>query len=216
MSTPASWSSVQAVETLPSSSHTNPEATVGNVSLKPKNGGGYIRPRTVAVLQEAVGTQVHLDSRDVEIKTCRGSGAGGQHRNVTDSAVQATHRPTGITVRCEGERSQHQNKEEALRLLQAQLQERVRIVASNGRAQDRKDQVGTGQRGDKVRTIAVQRDQVVHHGTGKTSGTEKGTSKICGDAGPCWFTRDNSWDIKHLAVDIHHTTRRDVSIPAAG
>jgi peptide chain release factor 1 len=124
---------------------------------------------TVAVLQEAVGVQVRFDPRDVEIKTCRGSGAGGQHRNKTETAIQATHLPSGLSVRCEGERSQRQNKDEALRLLQARLQEQARVVAFNGRAQDRKDQVGSGQRGDKVRTIAVQRDQVVHHETGKST-----------------------------------------------
>lgn len=122
---------------------------------------------TVAVLPEASEQQVRLDMRDVEIKTCRGSGAGGQHRNVTDSAVQATHIPSGLTVRCEGERSQHQNKDEALRLLRARLLEQAQVSASTERAQERRGQVGTGMRGDKIRTIAVQRDQVTDHRTGR-------------------------------------------------
>jgi len=122
---------------------------------------------TVAVLEEPTEAQVQLDLRDVEIKTCRGSGAGGQHRNVTDSAVQATHRPSGVMVRCEGERSQHQNREAALRLLRARLLEFERGQVDHARNANRRDQVGTGMRGDKIRTVAVQRDQVTDHRTGK-------------------------------------------------
>jgi len=122
---------------------------------------------TVAVLPEVTEQQMRLDMRDVEIKTCRGSGAGGQHRNKTESAVQATYLPTGLMVRCESERSQHQNKEEALQILRSRLQERIKSAAFDGRAQDRKDQVGSGMRGDKIRTIAVQRDQVTDHRTGR-------------------------------------------------
>jgi len=132
-----------------------------------KRGRIHTSTVTVAVLPEASEQQVRLDMRDVEIKTCRGSGAGGQHRNKTESAIQATHIPTGLMVRCENERSQHQNKEEALQILRARLQERSRLAAFSGRAQDRKDQVGLGMRGDKIRTIAVQRDQVTDHRTGR-------------------------------------------------
>jgi len=122
---------------------------------------------TVAVLEEPSEAQVHLDPRDVEIKTCRGSGAGGQHRNVTDSAVQATHKPSGVTVRCEGERSQHQNRDAALRLLRARLLEFERTQVQNNRNRNRQGQVGTGMRGDKIRTVAAQRGQVTDHRTGK-------------------------------------------------
>jgi peptide chain release factor 1 len=78
-----------------------------------------------------------------------------------------------IQVRCENERSQHQNKDEALRMLQARLQELARSEASGARAAERKGQVGSGQRGDKVRTIAVQRDSVTDHVTGKTTTYQK-------------------------------------------
>lgn len=134
-----------------------------------KRGRVHTSTITVAVLEEPTEAQVRLDPRDVDIRTCRGSGAGGQHRNRTESAVQVTHTPTGIQVRCEGERSQHQNKDEALRLLRAKILERERSKASSVRAQDRRDQVGTGMRGDKVITCAVQRDSVVHHRTGKST-----------------------------------------------
>jgi peptide chain release factor 1 len=122
---------------------------------------------TVAVLREPTEAEVRLDPRDIEIKTCRGSGAGGQHRNVTDSAVQATHRPSGTQVRCEGERSQHQNREAALALLRARLLQQAQLDATGARGRERKKQVGTGMRGDKVRTVALQRGQVTDHRSGK-------------------------------------------------
>jgi peptide chain release factor 1 len=102
----------------------------------------------VAVLEEPTQAQVHLDPRDVEIKTCRGSGAGGQHRNTTDSAVQATHKPTGISVRCEGERSQHQNREAAMQLLRARILEGRSNEKKNARDRNRRKQVGSGMRAD--------------------------------------------------------------------
>lgn len=110
---------------------------------------------------------MRLDSKDLDIKTCRGSGAGGQHRNTTDSAVQVTHKPSGVMVRCEGERSQHQNRDEALRLLRFRLLEYEREVVRGERANDRKRQIGSGMRGDKAFTVALQRGQVSAHRTGK-------------------------------------------------
>lgn len=122
---------------------------------------------TVAVLPEATEAQVKLDMRDVEIKTCRGSGAGGQHRNKTESAIQATHKPSGVTVRVENERSQHQNRAEALSILRTRLLQHERESVKNARDDNRRQQVGSGMRGDKIRTIAVQRDQVTDHRSGK-------------------------------------------------
>jgi peptide chain release factor 1 len=121
----------------------------------------------VAVLREPTSAEVRLDDRDLEFKACRGSGAGGQHRNTTDSAVQVTHKPTGIQVRVESERSQHQNKELAKALLRARLLEAEHHRLSTTRNGKRKSQVGSGMRGDKRRTVALQRDQVTDHITGK-------------------------------------------------
>lgn len=121
------------------------------------------------MLPEAAAVQFTLNWDDLEIRTCRGSGAGGQHRNKTESAIQITHLPTGLQVRCESERSQHQNKESALQLLKSRLQEQVDVGVNGARAADRKGQIGTGQRGDKTRTIAIQRDSVVDHVTGKAT-----------------------------------------------
>lgn len=138
-----------------------------------KRGRVHTSTVTVAVLPEAEAAQFSLDWKDLEIRTCRGSGAGGQHRNKTESAIQITHLPTGIQVRCENERSQHQNKDEALRMLRGRLLERAREQVVNKRSSERKDQVGTGMRGDKSVTIAVQRDSVTNHETGKSTTYQK-------------------------------------------
>jgi len=123
---------------------------------------------TVAVLPIPTSVEVRLNTKDLEYKTCRGSGAGGQHRNVTDNAVQLTHKPTGIQVRCESERSQHLNKDMATELLRARIQEKERTKVSGDRRASRKKQVGSGMRGDKIRTIRVRDGSVQDHVTGKS------------------------------------------------
>lgn len=122
---------------------------------------------TIACLDEPPETQFVLRPEHLDIRTCRGSGAGGQHRNVTDTAVQVTHKPSGLMVRCETERSQLQNRVSAIALLRARLWEAEREKNRAARAADRKEQVGSGMRGSKRRTIAVQRDEVVDHVSGK-------------------------------------------------
>lgn len=123
---------------------------------------------TVAVLGEPSAFEVPaLDPRDLDITTCRAGGSGGQHVQKTDSAVRIEHRPTGLVVRCETERSQSYNRETALAILRARLFELRSGEASAARASERKRQIGSGQRGDKRRTIAVQRDSVVDHVTGR-------------------------------------------------
>lgn len=123
---------------------------------------------TVAVLEEPRRGELTIRPEDVDVETMRGSGAGGQHRNKTDSAVRARHRPTGIEVRCESERSQHRNRELAMQVLAARVASRDRASADDQRAADRKRQVGSGMRGDKRRTIRVQDDQVADHVDGRT------------------------------------------------
>lgn len=122
---------------------------------------------TVAVLDPDAITGQALNYRDVEIVTTRGSGPGGQNRNKTDSCVIATHRPTGLQVRIDNERSQHQNKAMAYKILAARLYESERERQAAEREKDRRQQVGSGMRGDKVRTYRSQDDQVNDHRTGQ-------------------------------------------------
>lgn len=122
---------------------------------------------TVAVLPEPSQVQLDLPWSELDWKTCRGSGAGGQHRNVTDSAVVMTHRPTGLQVRVESERSQHQNRAAAYNHLRARLWAHQQALAADKRASRRKGQVGSGMRGDKRRTIRVRDGRVVDHVDGR-------------------------------------------------
>lgn len=133
-----------------------------------KRGRVHTSTITVAVLEQPTRVEQAILPEDVEVQTMRGSGAGGQHRNKTDSAVRARHRPTGIEVRCESERSQHQNRELAMRVLAARVADQVRVAALGARADDRRRQVGSGMRGDKRRTIRTQDDQVTDHVDGRT------------------------------------------------
>lgn len=122
---------------------------------------------TVAVLPEPSEIQFTLRPQDLEFMTCRASGKGGQGVNTTDSAVQVRYVPTGLIVRSETEKSQVQNKANALALLRARLWEAERDRVTGDRARDRKQQLGCGARGDKVRSIRFQDGQVVDHRTGR-------------------------------------------------
>lgn len=138
-----------------------------------KRGRVHTSTVTVAVLKELTDAEVHIDPGDIEEKFVRGTGAGGQHRNVTDTCVQLTHKPTGIQIRCDGGRSQWANRQTALSLLRCRLLEAEEDRARAKHRATRKSQVGTGMRADKRRTVAIQRDQVVDHVTGKSTTTKK-------------------------------------------
>jgi len=118
-------------------------------------------------LPEASQAQVPLPDSDFEWVACRGSGPGGQNRNKVNSAVQLWHKPTGIMVRCESERSQQQNKETAFAMLRSRLWAARAEAAGGQLAQQRRQQVGSGMRGDKRRTIRTQDDTVHDHVTGR-------------------------------------------------
>jgi len=116
----------------------------------------------VAVLTEASPKEVQINEKDLDWKYTRGTGPGGQHKNKTDSCVNLTHIPTGIKVKVDG-RSQSSNKEHALFVLRARLKEVQADKFYANRANVRKQQVGSGMRGDKIRTIRVRDDIVTDH-----------------------------------------------------
>ena len=122
---------------------------------------------TVAVLREPEEAEFYLNPAELDLKTARGSGPGGQNRNKTESCVILTHKPSGTVVRIDTERSQLQNKRLAYGLLRAKLLERAQAAAVGSANAARKAQVGTGQRGDKTWTIRWQDGIVTHHASGK-------------------------------------------------
>ena len=136
---------------------------------------------TVAVLEEPTEYEVKINPKDLDIKTVRGSGAGGQHRNVTDSCVVITHKPSGIKVRVDGGRSQHINRETGLGLLRARLKDAGQAELSGNRKARRKAQLGSGMRADKIRTIALQRDQATNHLNGRSMSAKKYLRGFIGD-----------------------------------
>lgn len=132
-----------------------------------KRGRVHTSTVTVAVLQQPRGGLLNIDPRDLEESFTRGSGKGGQHRNKTDTCVILLHRPSGLRVRVDGGRKQHVNRQTAMELLQAKLEARARERGHAARNAERSRQLGSGMRGDKVRTVALQRDVVTDHRTGR-------------------------------------------------
>ena len=147
------------------------ESGVHRVQRVPETEAGgriHTSTATVAVLPEVDPVEFHLDPKDLQIDTFRSSGAGGQKVNKTSSAIRVTHLPTGMVVECQDERSQYKNKDRALSILASRLYEIARQKQADEIATERKSQVGSGMRNERIRTYNFPQGRVTDHRIGLT------------------------------------------------
>ena len=141
---------------------------VQRIPVTESNGRIQTSTVTVAVLPEVEAVEVEVNPADIKIESCKSSGAGGQHINKTESAVRLTHKPTGIVIECDQERSQLQNKERALKILYTKLYDMKQRAQDEMIASTRKSQVGSGDRSEKIRTYNYPQSRITDHRINKT------------------------------------------------